>query len=136
MRITQNYKSNVTVATKVTMLCNFSIMLYACTTGFSFCLQLQIPLANFSQISEWQKFKDKEFIQILWQEVAGEKGRKECNVSYHVCGNSKSAQIHRKPNLTDPTVQGAAYTLSSYLHSRKTCRSIRTRITLIKASRM
>jgi len=37
--------------------------------------------------------------------------RKERNVSYQVCRNSKSAQIHRKPNLTDPTVEGAAYTL-------------------------
>lgn len=37
--------------------------------------------------------------------------RKECNLSCEVCGNSKSAQIHRKQNLTAPTVQGAAYTL-------------------------
>lgn len=98
------------MANKVSMLCNFSVMVYACPTDFSSCLQLQIPLANLSQISEWQKCKDKEFIQ-LPMATGSRRERKECSVSYQVCGKSKSAQTHRNPNLTAPTVQGAAYTL-------------------------
>lgn len=57
------------------MLHNFSIMLYVCPTDFFSSLQLQISLANFSQISEWQKFKDTEFMQLLWQQVAEQKRR-------------------------------------------------------------
>lgn len=91
MHAPQNYTNNVTIKNKVNMLHNFSIMLYVCPTDFSSSLQLQIPLANFSQISEWQKFKDTEFIQLLWQQAAEEKRRNAISVVKYV----KTPNLHK-----------------------------------------
>lgn len=108
-------------------------MLYACPTGFSSCFQLQIPLAN---SAKFQKVIQRQRVHTNSVITGSRRERKECSVSCQVCRNSKSAQIHKKNKSHWSYCLGRClYFMCSYLHSRRTCRSIRTRITLIKASR-
>lgn len=95
------------MANKVSMLCNFSVTLYS---------RLFLLLATSDPISQFRaNFRVAEIqrqrVHTTSMATVSRRERKECSVSYQVCGKSKSAQIHRNPNLTALTVHGAAYTL-------------------------